>query len=256
MPNRQAGNASVLGERTNLAAEVAAGISHRNSSTVPRNHTARSNEPFALETLSQVRQGDIEAWSFAELDAFVDQGVHHIALNMGHIIAVRRKMRPAIQRIHALLSSQGKRTDLHIPDSLTFDRWIKSKENLGSRATIYRLLALAGLPQKQLPEGTRVVELGSREVGVVTHTEVIDTFENENKETLSVSKLRKLPVRKIIVGDLFTFEDKDAEYRYAGDCKFVRTGSSVAHKKPREIRKKALKEKKRAQPARHKRRVA
>ena len=44
-----------------------------------------------------------------------------------------------------------------------------------ARATIYRLLADAGMPQKkQLAEGTKVKVAGAGEAGVVTHAHEVD----------------------------------------------------------------------------------
>jgi hypothetical protein len=115
----------------------------------------QKDEVPALETLSQVGQGGVYAMSFRELDAFVDAGVRRIALRQEDIIKARRALRPAILRVHDALSCRGRRTDLlDAPAKLTFDAWVRSKEHLGSRATIYRLLAEAGMAQKKpLEEG-------------------------------------------------------------------------------------------------------
>src|ERR1035441_6924342 len=110
----------------------------------------QKNEVLALETLSQVRQGDIEAMSFKELDDFVYAGVQCVAFHQADIIKARKAMLPAIWRVHDALSCQGKRTDLlDAPQKLTFDAWVRNKTHLGSRATIYRLLADAGMRSEE-----------------------------------------------------------------------------------------------------------
>jgi hypothetical protein len=131
---------------------------------------AKVGEPPTAETLSHVRQSDIGEMSFRELDSFIDAGVQRIALDEASIMRARKAMVPAIWKMHDALSRQGKRTDLlDAPEGLTFDGWIKSKENLGSRATFYRLLKDAGLtPQKQFSEGTRVKVKGKGEAGTIT----------------------------------------------------------------------------------------
>jgi hypothetical protein len=194
----------------------------------------QKNEVFALETLSQVRQGDIDAMSFKELDDFVDAGVQCVAFHQADIIRARKAMLPAIWRVHEALSRQGRRTDLlDAPAELTFDAWVRNKAQLGSRATIYRLLADAGMPQKkQLAEGVKVKVAGESEAGVVTHVHEVDggvpkvdvLFHGENKAVTCVAEsLVRVAVRKIARGDLF--EDETGEYRYEGGGKLVRTAA-------------------------------
>ena len=189
----------------------------------------------ALETLSQVRQSDIDAMSFKQLDDFVDAGVQCIAFHQADIIKARKAMLPAIWRVHDALSCQGRRTDLlDAPDTLTFDAWVRNKAGLGSRTTIYRLLADAGMPQKkQLTEGAKVKAAGKGEAGVVTHVHEVDggvpkvdvLFEGENKAVTCVAeKLVKVTVRKIARGDLFE-DETGVEYRYEGGGKFVPTAA-------------------------------
>ena len=117
----------------------------------------QKNEVLALATLSQVRQSDIDAMSFKELDQFVNDGINCLATNEVRKQAALKAMMPAIWRVHEALSCQGRRTDLlDAPDKLTFDAWIKNKA-IVSRATIYRLLKAAGMPQRnQLAEGAKV----------------------------------------------------------------------------------------------------
>jgi hypothetical protein len=199
----------------------------------------------AFATLSQVRQSDIYAMSFTDLDVFVDEGVEFINVHQKNISEVRRVLRPAILRVHDALSCQGRRTDLlDAPDKLTFDAWIKNKEGLGSRATIYRLLADTGMPQKkQLAEGAKVKVAGKGKAGVVTHAHEVDggvpkvdvLFEGEKKAVTCVAeKLVKVTVRRIAVGDLLLFEDTGAEYRYEGGGKLMLTAAPLkaGQKKP------------------------
>ena len=195
-------------------------------------------------TLSQVRQGDIYAMSFRELDAFVNEGVQRIALRQADIIKARRALRPAILRVHDALSCQGRRTDLlDAPAELTFDAWVRNKEHLGSRATIYRLLADAGMPQqKQLAEGEKV-KVAGKGAGVVAHVHEVDggvpkvdvLFDGEKKAVTCVAEhLVRAAVRRIAKGDLLFFEDTGAEYRYEGGGKLVLTAapSKAGQKKP------------------------
>jgi len=195
----------------------------------------QKKEVLALETLSQVRQSDIEAMSFKELDDFVDAGVQCVAFHQADIIKARKAMLPAIWRVHDALSCQGRRTDLlDAPAELTFDEWVRNKAQFGSRATIYRLLADAGMPQKkQLTEGAKVKVAGKDKAGVVTHAHELDggvpkvdvRFEGENKAVTCVAeKLVKVTVRKIARGDLFE-DEKGIEYRYEGGGKLVPTAA-------------------------------
>jgi hypothetical protein len=209
----------------------------------------QKNEVLALATLSHVGQSQVEAMSFKELDEFVDKGAESIAfhqtLHQGDIIKARRAMRPAIWRVHLLLSHQGMRTDLlDVPAELTFDAWVRSKAHLGSRSTIYRLLATAGIEQeKPLAKGARVKVAGEGATGVVTRVHELDgepkadvLFEGEKKAaTCDAADLVKVTVRKIAKGGLFAFEDeKGLEYRYTGGRTFVRTATSskAGQKKP------------------------
>jgi hypothetical protein len=207
----------------------------------------QKNEVLASETLSQVRQSHIYKMSFGDLDAFVNDGVKTINLRQKDISKVRMALRPAILRVRDALSCQGSRSDLPgVPDKLTFDAWIKGKERLGSRATIYRLLADAGMPEKKpLEAGVKVKGkvAGGRKAGLVTHVHevgggaaMVDVlFEGENEAVACVAeKLVRVPVRRIAKGDLLFFADTEAEYRYDGGGKLVLTAapSKAGQKKP------------------------
>jgi hypothetical protein len=199
----------------------------------------KEGEPLPISTLSQVRRSDIDAMSFPELDSFFDAGVQTLVLSRADIIRARKALVPVVWRVHDALSRQGKRTDLlDAPDDLTFDAWIKSKVNLGSRATIYRLLKAAGITTpKQFAEGTRVKVKGKGKPGVVTEAHDADggvpkydvLFEGEKKAvTVPAENLVNVSVRKVAVGDLILVEDMGAEFRYAGSGKFVRTKKAAA----------------------------
>ena len=196
----------------------------------------QKDEVLALATLSQMRQSDIDAMSFKELDDFVYAGVQCVAFHQADIIKARKAMLPAIWRVHDALSCQGRRTDLlDAPAELTFDAWVRNKAQLGSRATIYRLLADAGMPQKkQLAEGAKVKVAGKDKAGVVTHAHEVDggvpkvdvLFEGEKKAVTCVAeKLVKVTFRRVAVGDLLVFEDTGTEYRYEGGGKLVLTAA-------------------------------
>ena len=128
---------------------------------------------------------DVDAMSFKQLDDFVDDGVAFLAANEATKQATLKVMRAAIWRVHDALSVRGKRTDLlDGPTNLTsVEQWLKNKENRESRAAIHQVIADAGLIA--VTKGTRAV-------------------------------------RRIAVGDLLFFEDMSAEFRYAGNGKFVR----------------------------------
>ena len=205
----------------------------------------QKDEVLALETLSQVGQSEIDAMSFRELDDFVDAGVRSIAFHQADITKARKAMLPAIWRVHDALSCRGRRTDLtDAPAKLTFDAWVRNKAHLGSRSTIYRLLAEAGMPQKKpLAKDTRVKVAGKGEAGVVTRVHEADggvpkadvLFKGGKKAVTCVAeKLVKVSVRKVAVGDLLVFEDTGAEYRYEGGGKLVLTKapSKAGQKKP------------------------
>ena len=191
------------------------------------------DEVPALETLSQVGQSEIDAMSFRELDDFVDAGVRSIALHQADITKARKAMLPAIWRMHDALSCRGRRTDLtDAPAKLTFDAWVRNKARLGSRSTIYRLLAEAGMPQKKrLAEGTKVKLAGKGAAGVVIRVHAADggvpkadvLFKGGKKAVICVAeKLVRAAVHRIAVGDLLVFEDKKGvEYHYEGGGKLV-----------------------------------
>ncbi len=194
-------------------------------------HLQPTTEPSTdLATLSRVGQSEIDAMSYTELDSFVDKSVDGISLNLVNIIKLRKALVPAILRIRAALSCQGRRSDLlDAPKNLTFDGWIKSKVNLGSRSTIFRLLREAGFSRKLLPAGTKVRDIGSGEVGTVDRSYTEDGGETKSdviiegeKTTCFTSDLEKVSTRKVKLGDLFIFTDmsEDYQYCYTGNCKF------------------------------------
>jgi hypothetical protein len=144
------------------------------------------------------------------------------------------------------LSCQGRRTDLlDAPADLTFDAWVRNKACLGSRATIYRLLADGHIPQ-QFAKGTKVKVEGKVDVGVVTLVHEVDgggvpqvdvLFEGEKEAVTCVAKnLVRVTVRKIAVGDRLVFKDKNGvEYRYEGDGKIVLTAGFLEGAKTEDL---------------------
>jgi hypothetical protein len=186
--------------------------------------------------------------SFKELDDFVDRGVQCIAFHHADVIKARKAMLPAIWRVHDALSCQGRRTDLlDAPDDLTFDAWVRNKACLGSRATIYRLLADGHISQqKQFAKGTKVKVEGKVDVGVVTLVHEVDgggvpqvdvLFEGEKEAVTCVAKnLVRVTVRKIAVGDRLVFKDKKGvEYRYEGNEKIVLTAGFLEGAKTEDL---------------------
>ena len=188
-------------------------------------------ESTDIATLCHVGQGAVDDMSFAELDSFVNMGVRCIAGNRAQTIMAHKALVPAIKRIHDALSSQGKRTDLpDTPAGLTFSGWIKEKQKL-SRSTIYRLLNQAGIPQKILPAGAKVRDIGSGDVGTVERAYTDEDGElrlevkfKEDMTTFHARNVRKVPIRKVDIGDLFNFTDLDDGYlyNYEGNRKFAR----------------------------------
>lgn len=184
-----------------------------------------------IATISRVGRSTVDAMSFTELDDFVNMGVRCIAGNRAQAIMAHKALVPAILRIQAALSSQGKRTDLPgTPAGLTFTAWIKEKNQL-SKSTVYRLLAQAGISQKQLPVGCTVRDIGSGEVGKVLRAYTEDDGQSKfevqfkgDKTESSAESLEKIPTRKVAIDDRFIFTDmgEDYEFSYGGNAKFDR----------------------------------
>jgi hypothetical protein len=198
-------------------------------------HAESGNSPpekKSLITFSQVRESDIAAMSFRELDGLVDAGINQLVLNLVNIRAIRKALTPAIRRVHDALCCQGRRTDLLDAGDITWTEWMESKNRLGSKATFARVIADAGLKPLQLTEGETVRDKGTLEIGEVVE---LPDFNGEPKATVKFGKgevvtvpttdLMKIKssVRNVKVGDLFLLLDKGAEYVYNGDGKFART---------------------------------
>jgi hypothetical protein len=205
----------------------------------------QTTKTIDIATLSRVGQSQLDAMSYEELNSYVDMGVDVISLNLANISALRKKLVPAIQRIRAALCCQGRRSDLPgAPKNLTFDEWIKSKgKTLGSRSTIFRLLAQAGVSQKLLPAGIKVRDIGSGEVGTVerSYTESggetkADVIIEGEKTTCFTSDLERVPTRKVSIGDLVEFTDETPgyQYSYTGNRKF---GPREEIQKPQKVAK-------------------
>jgi len=207
---------------------------------------------ITLETLCKVAQSEIDAMSFKELDGFVDLGIHCIALNQASIIRARQAMKPALIRIHDMLTetSQGVRNDLNDVPVMTWTMFCHNKYLLGCKRTLDALIKEAGLenPTKQpkLLKGDKVVLLADGTDRPVSYTgEVTHVHEKSNPnddlkidvrykkddktvtETVPVTAAEKIPdVRKhLAVNELVILDDIEggAEFRYDGGGKITRT---------------------------------
>ena len=185
-----------------------------------------------LETLAHVSQSQIDEMTYIQLDATIDDGLDAVHKML-------TEMLPFLFAMKELLQCQGRRTDLMkekgVPEGMTWTKYVITKKyRLGSLATVKR--AMSAPKQPLLTEGTKVMDKGTQEVGVVeavhqTDPEKVDVvFEgDEEAETVKVADLiiEKQPrVLKVSVGTLVFLEDmhgKGAEYVYKGDLKFTRT---------------------------------
>ena len=185
-----------------------------------------------LETLAHVSQSQIDEMTYIQLDATIDDGLDAVHKTL-------TEMLPFLFAMKELLQCQGRRTDLMkekgVPEGMTWTKYVITKKyRLGSLATVKR--AMSAPKQPLLTEGTKVMDKGTQEVGVVeavhqTDPEKVDVvFEgDEEAETVKVADLivEKQPrVLKVSVGTLVFLEDmhgKGAEYVYKGDLKFTRT---------------------------------
>jgi hypothetical protein len=207
-------------------------------------------EPGSTAIVTSTRMVDevaLNTMDYEELNEYIIQHARQIAGVLAQASDALDRLLPYIARMHALLSKQGKRTDLHIPEQLTFTQWLEENRDMfgHSRSAIYRRLKKAGM--LLLPEGTRVEDIGSGEVGIVERGFVTEdgvskvaVFINAEQTTLPVKDVRKVPVLNIKLGALVTFADESAnEYRYEGERKFTRAGKSQAR-----IREEAREERK------------
>ena len=186
-----------------------------------------------LETLAHVSQSQIDEMTYSQLDSTIDDGLDVVHKTL-------TEMLPFLFAMKELLGNhQGQRTDLMkkkgVPEGMTWTKYVIGKKyRLGSLATVKR--AMSAPKQPLLTEGTKVMDKGTQEVGVVeavhqTDPEKVDVvFEgDEEAETVKVADLivEKQPrVLKVSVGTLVFLEDmhgKGAEYVYKGDLKFTRT---------------------------------
>jgi len=128
-----------------------------------------------ISDLLQVRQGDIDAMSFKELDDFVDRGVQCIAFHHADVIKARKAMLPAIWRVHDALSCQGRRTDLLdapadlplTPGSGTRHVWARGRRSTGcSQTAISHSRSSCERHESQVE--------GKVDVGVVTRVHEVD----------------------------------------------------------------------------------
>jgi hypothetical protein len=207
---------------------------------------------ITLETLCKVAQSEIDAMSFKELDGFVDLGIHCIALNQASIIRARQAMKPALIRIHDMLTetSQGVRNDLNDVPVMTWTMFCHNKYLLGCKRTLDALIKDAGLenPSKQpkFLKGDKAILLANGTDRPVSYTgEVTHVHEKTNpndyrkveiayqtpdgikKDTVPVTAVEKIKVAKkhLAIGDLVILDDIEggAEFRYDGGKKLTRT---------------------------------
>src|SRR5208337_1445319 len=174
---------------------------------------------ITLETLCKVATSEIDAMSFKELDGFIDLGINCIALNQASIIRARQAMKPALIRIHDMLSNRGIRNDLNDVPVITWKTFCHNKKMLGCKRTLDELIKVAGLenPDKQpkLIKGDKVVLLADgtdRPVsytGEVTHIHektnpndfpkvevTYKTADGTKKDTVPTTAVEKIPVVK------------------------------------------------------------
>src|ERR1035438_10491373 len=207
---------------------------------------------ITLETLCKVAQSEVDAMSFKELDGFIDLGIHCIALNQASIIRARQAMKPALTRVHDMLTknSQGARNDLNDVPIMTWTEFCFQKKSLGCKRTLDALIKDAGLenPDKQ-PKflvGDKAILLADGKdrpvpyAGEVTHVHektnpndyrkveiTYQTADGTKKDTVPTTAVEKLPVVKkhLAIGELVILDDIEggAEVRYDGNKKLTRT---------------------------------
>ena len=158
--------------------------------------------PPSLDTLCNVAQGQIDAMSWTELDAFVDMGITCIALNQASITAARQAMAPAIALIHDKLTRPGQRTDLMEHPPITWKMWCENKRRLGCKRTLDELVKIAKFgSSEKLLVGDTVIENGTGEKGkVVLIDEATDKvsvrFDGEQEDqTVSPADISKASVK-------------------------------------------------------------
>jgi hypothetical protein len=205
---------------------------------------------MTLETLCKVATSEIDAMSFKELDGFIDLGITCIALNQASIIRARQAMKPALIRIHDMLSNRGTRNDLNDVPVITWKTFCHNKKTLGCRRTLDELIKVAGLenPDKQ-PKflvGDKTVLLADGKDHPISYPcEVTHVHEKSNPnddlkidvrykkndkivtETVPTTAVEKIQVVKkhLAIGELVILDDIEggAEYRYDGGKKLTRT---------------------------------
>jgi len=205
---------------------------------------------ITLETLCKVATSEIDAMSFKELDGFIDLGINCIALNQASIIRARQAMKPALIRIHDMLSNRGTRNDLNDVPVITWKTFCHNKKMLGCKRTLDELIKVAGLenPDKQpkLEVGDSAVLLADgKDHPISQFVEVIHVHEKSNPndglridvrykkddktvtETVPTTAVEKIPVVKkhLAISELVILDDIEggAEFRYDGGKKLTRT---------------------------------
>jgi hypothetical protein len=145
-----------------------------------------------LDTLAHVSQSQIDEMTYSQLDSTIDDGLDAVHNTL-------TEMLPFLFAMKELLQCQGRRTDLMkkkgVPEGMTWTKYVITKKyRLGSLATVKR--AMSAPKQPLLTEGTKVMDKGTQEVGVVeavhqTNPEKVDVvFEGEEEaETVKVADL-------------------------------------------------------------------
>ena len=192
--------------------------------------------------------------SFKELDGFIDLGIHCIALNQASIIRARQAMKPALIRIHDMLSNRGIRNDLNDVPVITWKTFCHNKKMLGCKRTLDALIKDAGLDnptkQQKLLVGDKAILLANGTDRPVSHvaevtlvhektnpkddTKIDITYQTQNgakTETVRTTEVEKVKTAKVPVlntGDLVVLLDIEggAEFRYDGGGILTRTDTS------------------------------
>jgi hypothetical protein len=173
-----------------------------------------------------------------------------IALNQASILRARQAMKPALIRIHDMLSNRGIRNDLNDVPVITWTTFCHNKKMLGCKRTLDELIKVAGLenPDKQpkLEVGDSAVLLADGKDHPISQSiEVTHVHEKSNPnddlkidvhykkddktvtETVPAVAVEKIKVAKkhLVIGDLVILDDIEggAEFRYDGGKKLTRT---------------------------------
>lgn len=169
------------------------------------------------------------------MDGFVDLGIHCIALNQASIIRARQAMKPALIRIHDMLSNRGIRNDLNDVPVITWTTFCRNKKMLGCKRTLDELIKVAGLenladgkdhPISHSVEVTHVHEKSNPndDLKIDVRYKKDDKTVTETVPAVAVEKI-KVAKKHLAIGDLVILDDIEggAEFRYDGGKKLTRT---------------------------------